>query len=145
MKIQVTDRMMFNAPHIFPHNTPMTKEAYYYRMIFEQFLPQACPLTTCTSCFFSSTTYHHSNFFPSLFLNSAILTVPGGASVACSTAKAIEWDTAWSNHIDPSGRAALGVHDSAIEVDLGPVTSAIKVEDGPMMMETSGPKLTIRS
>ncbi|XP_035846576.1 asparagine synthetase [glutamine-hydrolyzing] isoform X2 [Helianthus annuus] len=52
--------------------------------------------------------------------NSAILTVPGGASVACSTAKAIEWDAAWSNHLDPSGRAALGVHDSAYEVNHRP-------------------------
>ena len=47
--------------------------------------------------------------------NSARLTVPGGASVACSTAKAVEWDAAWSNNLDPSGRAALGVHISAYE------------------------------
>ncbi|KAE8735616.1 Asparagine synthetase 1 [Hibiscus syriacus] len=58
----VTDKMMFNASNIFPHNTPTTKEAYYYWMIFERFFPQ----------------------------NSAKLTVPGGASVACSTAKAVE-------------------------------------------------------
>ncbi|KEH34318.1 asparagine synthetase [glutamine-hydrolyzing] protein [Medicago truncatula] len=36
----VTDRMMLNASHIFPFNTPLTKEAYYYRMIFERFFPQ---------------------------------------------------------------------------------------------------------
>jgi asparagine synthase (glutamine-hydrolysing) len=47
--------------------------------------------------------------------NSARLTVPGGASVACSTAKAVEWDAAWSNNLDPSGRAALGVHISAYD------------------------------
>lgn len=47
--------------------------------------------------------------------NSARLTVPGGPTVACSTAKAVEWDAAWSNNLDPSGRAALGVHDSAYE------------------------------
>ncbi|OAY74330.1 Asparagine synthetase (glutamine-hydrolyzing) [Ananas comosus] len=81
----VTDKMMQNAEHIYPHNTPTTKEAYYYRMIFERFFPQ----------------------------NSARLTVPGGPSVACSTAKAIEWDSQWSNNLDPSGRAALGVHLSA--------------------------------
>ncbi|KAJ0084747.1 hypothetical protein Patl1_31077 [Pistacia atlantica] len=81
----VTDKMMQNAQHIYPHNTPSTKEAYYYRMIFERFFPQ----------------------------NSARLTVPGGPSVACSTAKAIEWDAAWANNLDPSGRAALGVHLSA--------------------------------
>jgi len=37
---KVNDKMMSNAGHIFPHNTPNTKEAYYYRMIFERFFPQ---------------------------------------------------------------------------------------------------------
>ncbi|KAL6905784.1 hypothetical protein ACP4OV_003385 [Aristida adscensionis] len=83
----VTDKMMSNAKFIFPHNTPTTKEAYYYRMIFERFFPQ----------------------------KSAILTVPGGPSVACSTAKAVEWDAQWSGNLDPSGRAALGVHLAAYE------------------------------
>ncbi|XP_062202536.1 asparagine synthetase [glutamine-hydrolyzing]-like [Phragmites australis] len=83
----VTDKMVSNAKFIFPHNTPTTKEAYYYRMIFERLFPQ----------------------------NSAILTVPGGPSVACSTAKAIQWDAQWSGNLDPSGRAALGVHLSAYE------------------------------
>ena len=46
------------------------------------------------------------------------MTVPGGASVACSTAKAIEWDASWSNNLDPSGRAALGVHLSAYDQKL---------------------------
>lgn len=46
---------------------------------------------------------------------SARLTVPGGPSVACSTAAAIAWDKAWANNLDPSGRAATGVHDSAYE------------------------------
>lgn len=78
----VTDKMLSNAKFIFPHNTPTTKEAYYYRMIFERFFPQ----------------------------KPAILTVPGGPSVACSTAKAVEWDAQWSANLDPSGRAALGVH-----------------------------------
>ncbi|KAG1365691.1 putative Asparagine synthetase [glutamine-hydrolyzing] [Cocos nucifera] len=86
----VTDRMMQNANRIYPHNTPTTKEAYYYRMIFERLFPQ----------------------------NSARLTVPGGPSVACSTSKAIEWDSQWSNNLDPSGRAALGVHVSAYDPQL---------------------------
>lgn len=37
---QVTDKMMLNAEHIFPQNTPSSKEAYYYRTIFERFFPQ---------------------------------------------------------------------------------------------------------
>ncbi|GLJ12621.1 hypothetical protein SUGI_0194710 [Cryptomeria japonica] len=80
--IQITDAMMTNAKYVYPDNTPPTKEAYFYRMIFERFFPQ----------------------------NAAHMTVPAGPSVACSTAKAIEWDVAWSNNLDPSGRAALGVH-----------------------------------
>ena len=47
-------------------------------------------------------------------------TVPGGPSVACSTAKAVEWDEAWSKNIDPSGRAALGVHEAAYEEAVEP-------------------------
>ncbi|XP_057865145.1 asparagine synthetase [glutamine-hydrolyzing] 3 [Cryptomeria japonica] len=84
---RVTDMMLANAKYIYPENTPATKEAYYYRMIFERFFPQ----------------------------NAARLTVPGGPSVACSTAKALEWDAAWSKNPDPSGRAALGVHVAAYE------------------------------
>ncbi|XP_058222006.1 asparagine synthetase, nodule [glutamine-hydrolyzing]-like [Rhododendron vialii] len=55
--------------------------------------------------------------------NPAMLTVPGGASIACSTAKAIEWDSSRSNNVDPSGRAALGVHLSAYEQKLPCVTN----------------------
>jgi asparagine synthase (glutamine-hydrolysing) len=43
------------------------QEAYYVRSIFESFYPHQ----TC------------------------IETVPGGFSVACSTAKAVEWDEEW--------------------------------------------------
>ncbi|KAF5954309.1 hypothetical protein HYC85_007165 [Camellia sinensis] len=116
----VTDRMILNAAHIFPHNTPTTKEAYYYRMIFERFFPQ----------------------------NPARLTVPGGASVACSTAKAIEWDASWSNNLDPSGRAALGVHLSAYEQQLpsaanGKLAPEI-IDNVPRMMSTV-PEVTIQS
>lgn len=50
--------------------------------------------------------------------NSAKLTVPGGPSIACSTAKAVEWDAAWSGNLDPSGRAAVGVHLSSYKKQL---------------------------
>ncbi|KAL4196804.1 hypothetical protein AMTRI_Chr04g248060 [Amborella trichopoda] len=83
----VSDAMLAQVINIFPENTPTTKEAYYYRAIFEKFFPK----------------------------NSAQLTVPGGPSVACSTAKALEWDAAWSKNPDPSGRAALGVHAAAYD------------------------------
>ncbi|XP_042039335.1 asparagine synthetase [glutamine-hydrolyzing] 2-like [Salvia splendens] len=84
---QVTDSMLDKASFVYPENTPTTKEAYLYRTIFERFFPK----------------------------NSARSTVPGGPSVACSTAKAVEWDAAWSKNLDPSGRAALGVHASAYD------------------------------
>ncbi|MFS8017962.1 putative asparagine synthase (glutamine-hydrolyzing) [Helianthus anomalus] len=81
--------------------------------------------------------------------NSAKLTVPGGASVACSTAKAIEWDASWSNNLDPSGRAALGVHNAAYKKNSGSISSANLApsiaDNVPRMMDITGPELVIRS
>lgn len=37
---QVTDSMLTHASFIYPENTPTTKEAYYYRTIFEKFFPK---------------------------------------------------------------------------------------------------------
>ncbi|MBA0557977.1 hypothetical protein Golob_015018 [Gossypium lobatum] len=75
-------------------------------------------------------------FFPQ---NPARLTVPGGASVACSTAKAVEWDTAWKYNLDPSGRAALGVHLSAYDAETPLSNKPSKVIDGmPRMMAFPG-------
>ena len=48
--------------------------------------------------------------FPS---ESAARSVPSEASVACSTAIALEWDEAFKNMNDPSGRAVKGVHEQA--------------------------------
>ncbi|XP_048492320.1 asparagine synthetase [glutamine-hydrolyzing] isoform X3 [Beta vulgaris subsp. vulgaris] len=116
----VTDKMMHNAEHIFTHNTPTTKEAYYYRMIFDKFFPQS----------------------------SAMLTVPGGPSVACSTAKAVEWDQAWSRNLDPSGRAALGIHDSAYErqpIGAKNTISTKIVDDIPQMTGVPASALAMNS
>lgn len=81
----VTDAQLENANFRFPYNTPTSKEAYMYRDIFESLFP----LPGAAEC------------------------VPGGPTVACSSAKAIEWDEAFKNLNDPSGRAALGVHKAA--------------------------------
>lgn len=35
--------MMGNVEHMFPINTPKTKEAFLYRMIFEKHFPQVGP------------------------------------------------------------------------------------------------------
>ena len=43
--------------------------------------------------------------------------------MACSTAKAMEWDAEWSNNPDPSRRAALGVH-------LSDYQKLLKVQNG---------------
>jgi len=71
-----------HAPFKFPFNPPQTKEAYLYRNLF-------------------------SDLFPS---NTAAETVPGGASIACSTAEAIAWDNAFKNALDPSGRSINQIH-----------------------------------
>lgn len=47
--------------------------------------------------------------------------------MACSTAKAVEWDAAWSENPDPSGRAALGVHASAYEAQKGGIAEKIAI------------------
>lgn len=83
----VTDQQLAAAQHRYPDNTPRTKEAYLYRSIFEGHFPQ----------------------------KAAADTVPGGPSVACSTATAALWDAAWAGKEDPSGRAVAGVHDSAYD------------------------------
>eukprot|EP01042_Synura_sphagnicola_P004966 gene4966-6328_t len=83
----VTDQMFANAKLRFPENTPMTKEAYHYRSIFEEHFPQV----------------------------SAARTVPGGPSIACSTARAIEWDASFKNRADCSGRSVVGVHEVAYD------------------------------
>ena len=81
---EVTDEMMVNAKFRFPINTPMSKEEYRYRTIFE-------------------------SHFPS---DSAASCVPSVPSVACSTPVALEWDEAFKKMNDPSGRA-VKVHETA--------------------------------
>lgn len=82
---KVTDQQMESAKFRFPYNTPVTKEGYVYREIFEELFP----------------------------LEDAAKCVPGGPSVACSSAKAIEWDESFQNCVDPSGRAVQAVHNEA--------------------------------
>jgi len=83
---QVTDRELAAANHRFPVNPPQTKEAYFYRSVFERFYPTPA----------------------------AAETVPGGKSIACSTPAALEWDASFAAMADPSGRAVAGVHEQAL-------------------------------
>lgn len=43
---QVTDEQLENASKLFPYNTPVTKEAYYYRSIFYKYYPQVSAAET---------------------------------------------------------------------------------------------------
>ena len=81
----VTDEQMAHAAERFPINPPLNKEEYYYRSIFAEHFPS----------------------------DSAARSVNQEASVACSTAIALEWDAAFKNMNDPSGRAVKGVHEQA--------------------------------
>ena len=81
----VSDEQMAHAAERFPINPPLCKEEYYYRSIFEEHFPSP----------------------------SAARSVNQEASVACSTAIALEWDAAFKNMNDPSGRAVKGVHEQA--------------------------------
>ena len=81
----VSDEQMAAAAERFPVNPPHNKEEYCYRTIFEEHFPS----------------------------RSAALSVPSVPSVACSSAVALEWDAAFRNMNDPSGRAVAGVHNDA--------------------------------
>jgi asparagine synthase (glutamine-hydrolysing) len=83
----VTDSDFAVAVHRFPHNTPLTKEAFYIRSVFEQTFPQP----------------------------SARMCVPGGPSIACSTAAALDWDASFKKFADCSGRSVAGVHEAAYD------------------------------
>ncbi|WP_190809503.1 asparagine synthase B [Flagellimonas sp. S3867] len=85
VEIEVSDEQLANAHFKFPIQTPNTKEEYYYRSIFE-------------------------GHFPS---DAAAMSVPQEPSVACSTKIALEWDEAFKNMNDPSGRAVANVHEDA--------------------------------
>ncbi|HUP42139.1 MAG TPA: asparagine synthase B, partial [Thermoanaerobaculia bacterium] len=66
----------------FSKNTPVTKEAYLYRSLFEERFPE----------------------------ESAAACVPEGPSIACSTPAALAWEASFASLADPSGRAVRGVH-----------------------------------
>jgi asparagine synthase (glutamine-hydrolysing) len=82
---EVSDEQLQNARFRFPIQTPASKEEFYYRSIFE-------------------------SHFPS---DAAALSVPQEPSVACSTRIALEWDEAFKNMNEPSGRAVSKVHTDA--------------------------------
>jgi len=80
---EVSEADLAAAHTRFPEKTPETREAYYYRRLFEEHFPSAA----------------------------AVGCVPHERSVACSTPIALEWDAAFKNMVDPSGRAVMDVHN----------------------------------
>ena len=82
---EVSDDEFKNADKRFPFQTPMNKEEYYYRSIFEEHFPS----------------------------KTASETVPSVPSVACSSPIAIEWDNSFKNLNDPSGRSIQNVHNDS--------------------------------
>jgi asparagine synthase (glutamine-hydrolysing) len=91
--VMVSDADLAAAADAYPINPPGTKEALLYRRLFAR----AFPWDTCA------------------------LTVPGGPSIACSSAAAIAWDPSFANRADPSGRAVAGVHLAATDPAAVPV------------------------
>ena len=81
----ISNKMIKNAHFRFPKQTPQNKEEFYYREIFEEHFPS----------------------------DGAALSVPSVPSVACSTPIALEWDEAFKNQNDPSGRAVKKIHDNS--------------------------------
>jgi len=91
---EISDEQLANAAFRFPVNPPMSKEEYYYRVIFSEHFPS----DTAAAC------------------------VPSIPSIACSTAEALAWDASFQNNADPSGRAVNAVHNSAYEEKKNKVT-----------------------
>jgi hypothetical protein len=98
---KVSDLEFENAKFRFPYNTPATKEAYYFRSVFETHFPH----------------------------NSARESVPGGPSVACSTPAAILWDASFKNFADQSGRSVAGVHAAAYDDKTRESTKGAQVKE----------------
>jgi asparagine synthase (glutamine-hydrolysing) len=80
--VKVSDEMFSNAKFTFPFQTPISKEEYFYRSIFEEHFPS----------------------------ETAAKTVPSVPSVACSSPVALDWDKSFKNMNDPSGRSISNVH-----------------------------------
>jgi asparagine synthase (glutamine-hydrolysing) len=79
---QVSDAQMAMAPQRFAVNPPASKEAFFYRTLFERHFPG----------------------------DQCARLVPGGPSIACSTPTAFRWSQQFAGNADPSGRAIASIH-----------------------------------
>ncbi|MGL5660375.1 MAG: asparagine synthase B [Aeromonas sp.] len=83
---RISDAQLSAAATRFAIHPPLTKEAYFYRALFDEHFA----------------------------LSDAARTVPYGKSVACSTPTALKWDAKFNELADPSGRAVIDVHQHAV-------------------------------
>ncbi|RMH21464.1 MAG: asparagine synthase B [Acidobacteria bacterium] len=82
---RISDGELARARFRFPDKTPLTKEAFLYRALFEE-----------------------------RFTNpAAVACVEYVPSIACSTPTALAWDASFAAGADPSGRAVEGVHKNS--------------------------------
>ncbi len=81
----VSDAQLAMAAQRFPINPPASKEAFFYRVLFERHYPG----------------------------DQCARLVPGGPSIACSTPTAFRWSQQFAGNADPSGRAIASVHRAA--------------------------------
>ena len=93
----------------FPEHTPVNKEYYLLRSIFEEHYPEKCALDT----------------------------IPKGLSVACSTPEAICWDPAWKDMHDISGRA-VAFHDAASSYQAAQEMKAANAANGARKSAENG-------
>ena len=91
---KITDEDLLSAHIIFPKKTPKTKEAYYYRCLFEKKIEHP----------------------------EAYKVVPWNRSVACSTERALAWEKEWLNMDEPSGRA-VDVHTDYVGIASNHITT----------------------
>lgn len=82
---KVSDEMLRKAAERFPLHTPLSKEEYLYREMFDGIFRSP----------------------------SAALTVPVGPTIACSTPTAFRWSKEFAEMSDPSGRA-VRIHQQAL-------------------------------
>jgi len=85
VEIEVSDELFESRAFRFPINPPQSKEEYYYRSIFSEHFPS----DQAASC------------------------VPSVPSIACSSPIALEWDAAFKNQNEPSGRAIKAIHKNS--------------------------------
>jgi asparagine synthase (glutamine-hydrolysing) len=81
----VSNAQLAMAAQRFPINPPASKEAFFYRVLFERHFPG----------------------------DQCARLVPGGPSIACSTPTAFRWSQQFAGNADPSGRAIASVHRAA--------------------------------